>query len=117
MFFNCLRSSIFLENSRFYFPFSFTDCLQYSGIPVKMGSVPLDVAMIRHNRTILRDQLPFLYEGRIIHVDELGQTFRTSSGLCVSSIKTGTRRIMRPDELPFYFVVQDAFRRKVRPDT
>ena len=25
----------------------------------------------------------------------------TSSGLCVSSIKTGTRRIMRPDELPF----------------
>ena len=25
----------------------------------------------------------------------------SSSGLCVSSIKTGTRRIMRPDELPF----------------
>ena len=34
-------------------------------------------------------------------LDELGQTFCSSSGLCVSSIKTGTRRIMRPDELPF----------------
>ena len=44
---------------------------------------------------------PFLYYGRIIRLDELGQIFCSSSGLCVSSIKTGTRRIMRPDELPF----------------
>ena len=44
---------------------------------------------------------PFLYSGCIIRLDELGQTFCSSSGLCVSSIKTGTRRIMRPDELPF----------------
>ena len=34
-------------------------------------------------------------------MDELRQKFCCSSGLCVSSIKTGTRRIMRPDELPF----------------
>ena len=34
-------------------------------------------------------------------LDELGQTFCGTSGLCVSSIKTGTRRIMRPDKLPF----------------
>ena len=36
-----------------------------------------------------------------IRPDELRQIFCSSSGLCVSSIKTGTRRIMRPDELPF----------------
>ena len=34
-------------------------------------------------------------------MDELGQTFCCSSGLCGSAIKTGTRRIMRPDELTF----------------
>ena len=44
---------------------------------------------------------PFLYWGRIIRLDEVGQWFGSSSGLCVSGIKTSTRRIMRPDELPF----------------
>ena len=39
MFLNCLCSSIFLENSRVYFPFLFTDCW-----PVILGSVFLDVA-------------------------------------------------------------------------
>ena len=37
----------------------------------------------------------------IIGLDELGQTFYSSSGLCISSIRTGTRCIMHPDELPF----------------
>ena len=41
---------------------------------------------------ILRTHYPF---------GQLGQTFCSSSGLCVSNIKTGTRRIMRPGELPF----------------
>ena len=31
----------------------------------------------------------------------MGKHFCCSSGLCVSSIKTGTRCIMRSDELPF----------------
>ena len=44
---------------------------------------------------------PNLFYGRIILMDELGQIFCSSSGLYVSSIKTGTRRIMLPDELPF----------------
>ena len=48
-----------------------------------------------------RWERPFLYWGRINLLDELGQWFGSSSGLCVSSIKTSTRRIMRPDELPF----------------
>ena len=39
-------------------------------------------------------------------MDELGQTFCCSSGLCGSTIKTGTRRIMRPDELPFVAIVR-----------
>ena len=51
MFLNCLCSSIFLENSRVYFAFLFTDCW-----PVILGSVVLDVAVIRHDRTILGDQ-------------------------------------------------------------
>ena len=43
MFFNCLCSSIFLENScKGYFPFLFTDCLQWSSIPMILGSVFLD---------------------------------------------------------------------------
>ena len=33
--------------------------------------------------------------------EKLEKIFCCSSGLCVSSINTGTRRIMRPDELPF----------------
>ena len=52
MFLNCLFSSIFLENSRVYFPFLFRDCW-----PVILGSVFLDVAVIRHDRTILRDHV------------------------------------------------------------
>ena len=51
MFLNCLCSSIILENSRVYFAFLFTDCW-----PVILGSVVLDVAVIRHDRTILGDQ-------------------------------------------------------------
>ena len=51
MFLNFLCSSIFLENSRVYFPFRFTDCW-----PVILGSVVLDVAVIRHDGAILRDQ-------------------------------------------------------------
>ena len=51
MFLNCLCSSIFLENSRVYFAFLYTDCW-----PVILGSVVLDVAVTRHDRTILRDQ-------------------------------------------------------------
>ena len=51
MFLNCLCSSIFLENNRVYFPFLFTDCW-----PVILGSVVPDVEVIRHDRTILRDQ-------------------------------------------------------------
>ena len=39
MFFTCLCSSIFLENSRVYFPFLSTDCLQWSSIPMMLGSV------------------------------------------------------------------------------
>ena len=59
MFWNCLCSSISLENSRVYFPFLFTDCLQWSSIPMILGSAFLDVAVIRHDRTILRDQCVF----------------------------------------------------------
>ena len=55
MFLNCLWSSIFLEKSRVYSPFLFTDCLQWSSIPMILGSAFLDVAVIRHDRTILRD--------------------------------------------------------------
>ena len=58
MFFNCLCLSIFVENSRDYFPFLSTDCLQWSSIPMMLGSVFLDVAVIRHDR-ILRDQCVF----------------------------------------------------------
>ena len=36
---NCLCSSIFLEISRVYFPFLSTDCLQWSSIPMMLGSV------------------------------------------------------------------------------
>ena len=47
--------SIILENSRVYFPFLFMDCLQWSSIPMILGSVYLNVAVIRHDRTILHD--------------------------------------------------------------
>ena len=40
----------------------------------------------------------FFTRGRIIRQDELGQTFVC---LCVSSVKTGTRRIIRLDEVSF----------------
>ena len=49
MLLNCLCSSIFLENSRVYFPLLSTDCLQWSSIPMMLGSVFLDVAVIRHD--------------------------------------------------------------------
>ena len=39
MFLNCLCSSIFLEKSRVYCPFLFTDCLQWSSIPMILASV------------------------------------------------------------------------------
>ena len=59
MFFNCLCSSIFLKNSRVYFPFLSTDCLQWSSIPMMLGSVFLDVAVIWHDQTILCGQYVF----------------------------------------------------------
>ena len=55
MFVNCLCLSISLENSRVYFPFLSTDCLQWSSIPMMLGSVFLDIAVIRHGRTIDRE--------------------------------------------------------------
>ena len=60
MFLNCLCWRIFLENSRVYFPFLSTDCLQWSSIPMMLGSVFLDVAVIRHDGTILRDYLNYV---------------------------------------------------------
>ena len=45
IFLNCLCSSIFLENSRVYFPFLSTDCLQWNSIPMMLGSVFLDVSV------------------------------------------------------------------------
>ena len=36
MFLNCLCSSMFLENSRVYFPFLSTDCLQWNNIPMML---------------------------------------------------------------------------------
>ena len=59
---------------------------------------------------------PFLYYGRIIRLDDFGQIFCSSSGLCVSSIKTGTRRIMLRTIHLSQCVVQGVFRREVRPD-
>ena len=45
IFLNCLCSSIFLENSRVYFPFLSTDCLQWNSIPMMLASVFLDVSV------------------------------------------------------------------------
>ena len=45
-----LCSSIFSENSRVDFPFLFTDYLQRSSIPVILGSVFLNVAVIRNDQ-------------------------------------------------------------------
>ena len=59
MFFNSSCLSIFLENRRVYFPFLFADCLQWSSVPTILGSVVLEVAVIRHDRTILRGQCVF----------------------------------------------------------
>ena len=59
MFFTCLCSSIFLENSRVYFPFLSTDCLQWSSIPMLLGSVFLNIVVIQHDQTILHDQCVF----------------------------------------------------------
>ena len=56
MFLNCFCSSILLENGSVYFPFLSTDRLQWSSITMMPGSVFLDVAVIRHYRSILRDQ-------------------------------------------------------------
>ena len=52
-----------LENSRVYFPLLFTDCLQWSRIPMTLGSVFLDVAVIwpRHDRTNLHNQCVFRF--------------------------------------------------------
>ena len=50
-----------LENSRVYFPLLFTDCLQWSRIPMILGSVFLDVAVIRHDRTNLGNQSVFRF--------------------------------------------------------
>ena len=52
-----------LENSRVYFPLLFTDCLQWSRIPMILGSVFLDDAVIRHDRTNLRNQCVSLQHG------------------------------------------------------
>ena len=54
-----------LENSRVYFPLLFTDCLQWRRIPMILGSVFLDVAVIRHDRTNLRNLLRFNTEASI----------------------------------------------------
>ena len=48
-----------LENGNVYFPFLSTDRLQWSSITMMPGSVFLDVAVIRHYRSILRDQCVF----------------------------------------------------------
>ena len=48
----------FWKIAEFTFPFLSTDCLQWSSIPMMLGSVFLDVAVIRHDR-ILRDQCVF----------------------------------------------------------
>ena len=53
MFLNCLWSSIFLEKSRVYSPFLFTDCLQWSSIPMILGFVFINIALIQGDRTIL----------------------------------------------------------------
>ena len=52
MFLNCLCSSIFLENSRVYSPFLFTDCLQWSSIPMILGFVFLNIALIQDDRSM-----------------------------------------------------------------
>ena len=49
----------FWKIAEFTFPFLSTDCLQWSSIPMMLGSVFLDVAVIWHDRTILRDQCVF----------------------------------------------------------
>ena len=56
----CVRGCFFSENSRVYFPFLFTDCLQWISIPMILGYVFIDGAVIRRDRTIsLRDQCVF----------------------------------------------------------
>ena len=62
-----LCSSIFSENSGVYFPFLFTDHLQRSSIPVILGSVFLNVAVIRNDQTILRDQCAFPWRSKQRH--------------------------------------------------
>ena len=52
LFLNCLCSSIFLENSRGYFPFLSMDCLQWSSIPMMLSSVFLNIAVIWHDRCV-----------------------------------------------------------------
>ena len=54
IFLNCLCSSIFLENSRVYFPFLSKDCLQWNSIPMMLGSVFPDVAVssVRSNNCV-----------------------------------------------------------------
>ena len=44
---------------KFHFPSLFTDFLEWSSVPMILGYVFLDVAVIRHDRTILRDQCVF----------------------------------------------------------
>ena len=53
MFLNCLWSSIVLEKSRVYSPFLFTDCLHWSSIPMILGFVFINIALIQGDRTIL----------------------------------------------------------------
>ena len=59
MFLNCFCSRIFFENSRVYFPFLFTNCLQWNSIPMIWCSVCLDITVIQHDWTILHDQCVF----------------------------------------------------------
>ena len=48
----------------------------------------------------------FYTRGRIMRLDELGQTFVIRLVIRVSSVKTGTRRIICPDELSSFARLQ-----------
>ena len=88
MFLNCLCPNIFLENSRVYFPILFTDCLQWSS---KLRFVFLDVAVIRQDRTTLRDQCVSLTSK---------QRHQKQRPFCSVSIHLSVRPSVRPSIHP-----------------
>ena len=106
MIFNIISSAVQIhEFSYIHYQYKsrWTVSIQGSLFCYLMGATSMVILILlgAHKLLALYKLMDFFYtRGRIIRLDELGQTFVVLL-VCVFNIKMGTRRIMRLDELSF----------------